>query len=107
MDALLANTQTVQGFFPFWDFQVVGNIVPIINGVEEQSQQATVICYTQKNLIPQLPGVGINWAGLLLNNETLAAIDSQIVTSLQNNSLPYKAVYTQVGTKLKLNVVLE
>jgi hypothetical protein len=105
MDGLLANTQTVQGFFPFWDFQVVGDIVPIILNVEEQSQQATVICYTQKNLIPQLPTIGINWAGLLLNTETLSAIDSQIVTALQQNSLPYKPVYTQEGNKLKLNVV--
>lgn len=107
MDALLSNTQTIQGFFPFWDFQVVGNIVPIIHDQEEQSQQATVICYTQRNLIPQLPTVGINWTGLLLNSETLSAIDSQIVSSLQQNALPYKAVYTQDGTKLKLNIVLQ
>lgn len=105
MDGLLANTQTIQGFFPFWDFQVVGNIVPIILGAEEQSQQATIIAYTQINLIPQLPRVGINWTGLLLNTETLSAIDSQIVTALQQNALPFKPVYTQEGTKLKLNVV--
>jgi hypothetical protein len=107
MDALLSNTQTIQGFFPFWDFQVVGNIVPIIYTQEEQSQQATVVCYTQKNLIPQLPGIGVNWTGLLLNTETLSAIDSQIVTSLQQNALPYKAVYKQVGSQLELNVILQ
>ncbi len=107
MDGLLSNTQTIQGFFPFWDFQMVGNIVPIIYDKEEQSQQATVICYTQKNLIPQLPGIGVNWTGLLLNSETLSAIDSQIVSSLQQNALPYKPIYKQVGNKLELNVVLQ
>jgi hypothetical protein len=105
MDALLTNTQAVAGAYPYWDFQVVNGQVPILQGNVALSQEATVIAYTQKNLIPQLPGVGVNWTGLLLGSETLSSIDSQITNGYQQNSLPFKNVYSQSGNQLQLNVV--
>ena len=97
MDALLTNTQSIQGIYPYWDFQVVGNIVPILQGQIEQSQEAIVIAYTQKNLIPQLPDVGINWTGLLSGNENFSSIDVAIVQGLSQAGLPYKPYYSLTG----------
>ena len=98
MDALLTNTQTVQGVYPYWDFQVAGNIVPILLGQIEQSQQAIVIAYTQKGLIPQVPQVGVNWTGLLAGNDNFSSIDTQIVQGLNQAKLPYKPYYSLSGS---------
>lgn len=97
MDALLTNTQTVQGTYPYWDFQVAGNIVPILLGQIEQSQQAIVIAYTQKGLIPQMPTVGVNWTGVLAGSENFSSIDVDIVAGLNTAKLPYRPYYSIVG----------
>jgi len=105
MDALLTNTQFVNGAYPYWDFQIVGGIVPIISGSEEASQCAAVLAYTQFGLIPQLPSVGVNWTGMLTSVETLDSIDTQISTTINQAQVPYKQTYQLNGRQLVVNIV--
>jgi hypothetical protein len=105
MEALLTTTQTIAGAYPYWDFQVVGGIVPIITGTEEQAQNANVIAYTQKGLIPQAPAIGVNWTGLLVGNESPLGIDTDIVQGITLANLPYRPTYSLVKNNLIVNIV--
>lgn len=105
MDALLTNTTQQFAGYQYWDFQVSGDVIPIIYNKEEESQQATVLAYTQLNLIPQLPKVGVNWTGLLSGGESMLSIDTQIVMAISSAGLKYKPVYKVSGRNVETSIV--
>ena len=109
MDALLTQTQTPINALPFWDFAVANNVVPILQFPQDQAQQASVLAFTQIGLIPQIPNAGVNWTGLMINQDTISNIDTQITASLNAAKMPYKVSYSTVyvanANQLSIQVV--
>jgi hypothetical protein len=55
-----------------------------LTGVDEDAQQAQVLCGMYLNSIPQLPGVGPDWIGFLTGSTTFAQLDGQIRSNLSS-----------------------
>ena len=51
--------------FPVWDLKVENGIVPILTDDKEDIQGAILACFIEKNTVPELPDVGVEWTGYL------------------------------------------
>lgn len=82
MDAQVQSSVSTDTSFPTWDWNVIDGIVPIIEGIKETEQSATIATYLQLNTVPQLPLVGIPWTGYLTENIDFSVVDNTIKNTL-------------------------
>lgn len=91
-----------------WDIKTEGGIVPIISGNKENVQVATLSGLLQKGSIPQLPDMGVDWAGFLTGTVSFGELDGEIRESLKAaGKEDYMPVYSISGDKLILNIEKE
>lgn len=91
-----------------WDIKTDGGIVPIISGNKEEVQVATLAGLLQKGSIPQLPDMGVNWAGFLTGSVSFGELDGEIRESLKASGREdYMPVYSINDDKLILNIEKE
>lgn len=92
-----------------WDVKTEnGSIVPVISGKKENVQIATLAGFLQKGSIPQLPDMGVNWAGFLSGAVSFGELDGEIREALkQAGKEDYMPVYSINDDKLILNIEKE
>lgn len=111
MDMQLQSSQTPANSYQIWDYQVVGNIVPILNdsgnvGSLEDNQHATVAAYLQYGSIPQLPQFGVQWMEFFTGQVNFGIVDGQIKQNLISTGLQsWFPNYDIVNEKLTVRVV--
>jgi hypothetical protein len=106
IDAQMTSTVTSSSAYPTWDFNVVGNIVPIIQDTLAEQQSANVAAFLQIGTIPQLPGIGVDWTGYLTGNLSFGDLDQAIRASLLAVGLStFSPNYDIVGSKLTTTII--
>ena len=93
MDARMQSSTSAPNKYQTWDYYVVDGIVPIIEGKNEQSQNASVASYLQLGTIPQLPNTGIPWVEFFTGQTDFNSIDGAIKSAL--NSLGLSVFYPE------------
>ena len=83
-----AQLQGESGTPPTWDKYVVPgvgqNIVPMIQGAQEQLQEAEVAASLVLGGVPQNPSSGVDHLGFIGGTVTFGALDAQIRRALAN-----------------------
>lgn len=82
MDGQMQSTVFSDTEYPVWDYLVVNGIVPIIDGPEEEYQEANIMAFLQLGTIPQLPNQGSPWVQMLIGESDFATLDNQIRNNL-------------------------
>ena len=106
-DALVGSTTPQIMDFPVWDWQTdpTGTFVPVIDGAEADSQEASLYAYVDKNSIPQLPGIGVPWSEFLTGQNDFAGIDCAIRYNLSLAGLSFQPSYDMINGQLVASVV--
>jgi hypothetical protein len=104
-DAQMASTITPVDGFPMWDFNVVGQDVPYIEGIEEEAQAAEIACFTQRGLVPQLPYVGPDWLSFFMSKITFGDLDAMVQDALTTAAVRnFFPDYSVLNDKLTLTL---
>lgn len=93
------------GDYASWDVDAKGGIVPILSGGKEEVQCATLACFLEAGTIPQIPSMGVDWAGFLTGSKTFGEIDAEIRQSLiAAGREDFRPEYRIDGDRLTLEV---
>lgn len=94
--------------FPVWDLKVESGIVPILTDDKEDIQGAILACFIEKNTVPELPDVGVEWTGYLTGEISFGELDAQIRQSLSNAEKDeFRPEYQLEDDRLTLTVTKE
>lgn len=94
--------------FPVWDLKVESGIVPVLTDDKEDIQGAILACFIEKNTVPELPDVGVEWTGYLTGAISFGELDSQIRQSLSNAEKDeFRPEYQLEDDRLTLTVTKE
>lgn len=106
MDARMQSSVSLPNQYQTWDYYVVDGIVPIIEGIQENSQTATIAAFIQVGTVKQLPTYGIPWVEFFTGEVGFNVIDSQIKTNLnQLGLIAYYPQYDLINNNLVATVV--
>lgn len=104
-DILMASTVITGNAYPTWDFAVKDNMLQTVTGSNGDKQNANVAVFTQKGTIPQLPNVGVNWAGFLTNQISFGTLDANIRIALKNSgATAFIPKYSTVSGLLNVSI---
>jgi hypothetical protein len=107
VDALMASSVAVSGYYQTWDFMVVSGQVPIVSGMNGDQQNADISAFVQLGTIPQLPNKGVNWVGFLTGLITFGQLDANIRQALQDaRAGGYVPHYVTKAGTLTVNIQL-
>lgn len=102
------NTFDSSGDYPVWDISTENKISPILTDEQSEIQDATLACLLERDTIPQLDDVGVDWAGFLTGEKTFGMIDAEIRDSLQKAGFDdFRPEYKIEGDRLTLTVTKE
>ena len=90
-----------------WDIDVDAEGMPAVVPEEaEEDQEASVVAYLETNTIPLMPERGVNWAGYLGKQVSIAEIDTKIRENLKTylDTVLFSPVYTTNNGKLEVNL---
>lgn len=90
-----------------WDIDVDAEGMPAVVPEEaEEDQEASVVAYLETNTIPLMPERGVNWAGYLGKQVSIAEIDTKIRENLKVylDTVLFSPVYTTNNGKLEVNL---
>lgn len=105
MDMQMAAERQGANNFLIWDVKVVDGNVPIITGVLEEQQTATLAGFLETGTIPNLPLMGVPWMKYLTKEITFGDLDVAVRDSLQKAGADgYQPEYDIDGDKLTMSI---
>ena len=105
MDMQMAAERLGGNTPPIWDVKVKDGNVPIISGLLEKQQQATLAGFLEQGTIPNLPLAGVPWVKYLTKEITFGDLDVAVRDSLQKAGADgYQPEYDLDGDKLTMKI---
>lgn len=106
MELLLISSEDASEDSWNWDIDVEDGIAKAVPEGAEQDQEASVITYLETNTIPLMPDRGIDWAGYLSKQKSLAEIDTKVRENLKTylDTVLYSPIYSSKDGKLAVNL---
>ena len=106
MELLLVSSENPAEERWNWDIDVNDGMPEVVPDGGEEGQEAAVISYLETNTIPLMPEKGVNWAGYLSKQLSLAEIDTKIRENLKTylSTVLFSPVYSTDKGKLVVNL---
>lgn len=106
MELLLIASENAEEDGWNWDIDVNDGAPDVVPEGGEEGQEAAIVTYLETNTIPLMPEKGINWAGYLNKQLSLAEIDTDIRENLKTflNTVLFSPVYSVSNGKLSVNL---
>ena len=89
-----------------WDLSVSNGLPKTVTGENQNIQSAMIASFVQKDTLPLMPEVGLDWAKYLLGEISIAEIDAKARANiaLYMNTLSYVPYYKVVNNQLIYNI---
>lgn len=89
-----------------WDIDVEDGVAKVVPEGAEEDQEASIITYLETNTVPLMEERGVDWAGYLVKQKSLAEIDTVIRENLKTylDTVLFSPVYTAKDGKLVVNL---
>ena len=105
MDMQMAAERQGANNYLIWDVKVVDGNVPIITGILEEQQIATLAGFLETGTIPNLPLMGVPWMQYLTKEISFGDLDVAVRDSLQKAGADgYQPEYDIEGDKLTMSI---
>lgn len=106
MELLIVSSEDPETEGWNWDIDVNDGIPEVVPEGGEEGQEAAIISYLETNTIPLMPERGVNWAGYLNKQLSLAEIDTQVRDNLKTylDTVLFSPVYSAKNGKLTVNL---
>lgn len=100
MDLLLVTNNNI------WDIEVHNGMPKVIKGNSESIQRAMIASFIQKDTLPLMPSVGIDWSKYLIGEISLSEVDAKARENinLYMESLMFVPYYKIVNGQLIYNI---